>query len=165
MSTFDISSVQLAFIALLITAGSVQWALFRMVTAAGEKLSPVLEATKRELENEISKQALVAANALQEHRALSSAAIAKLEANTAAALSKLDTDIERLKREAVRREDMSAIESRLTAMLVKMENKVDQITDKLMGFSLLEKQVQTIDLRLSDNIRRTEHATQPATAR
>ena len=156
MATLEFSTVQFAFVALLITAGSVQWALFRMVTAAGEKLAPVLEATRKELEAEIAKQALVAANSLNEYRALSNATVAKLESGTAAHLTKLEGDIERLKRDAVRREDMAAIESRLTAMLVKMENKVDTITDKLMGFALLEKQVQTMDVRLSDTLRRAE---------
>ena len=161
----ELTSIQFGFVALLITAGSVQWALFRMVAAAGEKLAPVLDATRKELDAEIAKQALVSANALNEYRALANATIAKLESNANASITKLEADIERLKRDAVRREDMSAIESRLTAMLVKMENKVDAITDKLMGFALLEKQVQTIDVRLSDSLRRAEQQSQSAMAR
>lgn len=137
-SGMEITSVQIAFIGLLITAGGTLWALFRLVTTSADSV-------RREMMAEIEKSATAAAKGKHD-----------LANQMQLSFGKMESEIDRLKRETVRREDMAAIENRLGAMFTKIETKVDNITDKLAGFTILEKQVQSIDKRLDDAIRRLE---------
>ena len=134
----EVSSAQIAGIALLFTAGAALFALFRLVQNTSE-------AVRKEVLAEVDKQAALASKSRHD-----------TNANNATTILKMDVEIERLKRETVRREDMAAIESRLTAAVAKIESKVDHITDKLSGFKMLEKQVENIDARLETAIRRLE---------
>lgn len=131
----QISSIQVAVIGLLFTAAAALWAVYRLINAGPE-------AVRKELIAEIEKQA-----------ALSSKSIHDKANAFQTVTTKLEVDIERLKRETVRREDMAAIEQRLTTMFVKMETKVDTIVDKLAGFAVLERQVQALTNRLEIAVR------------
>ena len=143
MDKVEFNSAYFAAIALMVTLGGVLWTLFRMVHDAGNKLAPVIEATKRELAAEIDKQAAI--NDRGRH---------DLRNAVHTSFTKVETDIDRLKREAVRREDMSAIETRLTAMLQKVETKLDKMGEQINGYTSLEKQVGNLERHMNDVARR-----------
>lgn len=149
MAAVEITSPLIAFLALLFTAGAALAALFRLVNTTTQSVRTELVAeiaasratigtVRAELIGEIEKQAALASKSRHDQANL-------IQLN----MNRIEVDVERLKREAVRREDMSAIENRLTAMLTKMEGKVDIIAEKVGAFTVLEKQVQQIDSRLS----------------
>lgn len=135
-AAMQITSVQITLLGLLFTAGGALWALYRLVTSGAESV-------RKEAFAEIDKQAALASKSIHD----------KSNA-TQIIITKLDADLERLKRETVRREDMAAIEARLTAMFTKIEIKVDAVAEKLAGFSALEKQVQGLENRLESVLRR-----------
>lgn len=145
----EITTPLIAFMALLFTAGAALAALFRLVStstgAIRTELMAEIAATRAtigtvraELVGEIEKQAALASKSRHDMSNL-------MQLN----MNRIEVDVERLKREAVRREDMNAIENRLTAMLTKMEGKVDLIAEKVGAFAVLEKQVHSIDTRLT----------------
>lgn len=45
--------------------------------------------------------------------------------------TRLENDVERLKRETVRREEITALETRMTAGQTRIENKVDKLDEKI----------------------------------
>jgi len=45
--------------------------------------------------------------------------------------TRLENDVERLKRETVRREEITALEARVTAGQTRIENKVDKLDEKI----------------------------------
>jgi hypothetical protein len=136
MEAVQITGVQISLLAVMFTAGAALWALYRLVTTGAESV-------RKELLAEIDKQAALAAKSIHD------------KANAATAITvKIEAELERLKRETVRREDMAAIENRLTAMFAKIETKVDAVGEKLAGFAALEKQVLALDTRLENALRR-----------
>lgn len=143
----EVTSVQIAAIMLLFTAGGAMFALFRLVTNTAE-------AVRKELMAELDKHDAVATKSRHDEKG-----------NTTTVIMRLEGEVDRLKRETVRREDMTAIETRLTAAVVKIESKVDQITDKLAGFRILERQVESIDARLQLAVDRFLPGTPPPPAK
>lgn len=137
-NTLEITSVQIAAIGLVLTAVVSLWSLFKLVTSSAESV-------RKELLAEIDKTDALASKGRHE--------LANL---MQVQLTKMETELDRLRRETVRREDMAAIEGRLTSMFTKIETKVDVITERLAQFPALEKQVQSIDSRLDGAIRRLE---------
>lgn len=149
VSSLEFSSVQLAFIAVLFTAGGALWALFRLVTSSADQVrrdgEVAINSLRDQLKAEIDKEAALASKSRHD--------VANF---IQVQLTKLDGEIERLKRETVRREDMQAIEGRLTTAMAKMESKVDTLGERLGAFSMLEKQVQQLDRRLDALLSRLE---------
>ena len=148
MGTVELNSAYFALIALMVTLGGVLWTLFRMVADAGNKQAPVIEAARKELSAEIEGARRELAAEIDKQVAINDRGRHDLRNTVQNSFTKVETDLDRLKREAVRREDMSAIETRLTAMLAKMETKLDKMGEHLSDYKALEKQVGSMDARL-----------------
>lgn len=143
--SLNLSTVQFAFVAQLIAVGGVLWGLWKSIGAAGDKQGPVIEAVRKELIAKLDAEVALASksrhdmgNALQ------------------AMIGKIDLDVDRLKRETVRRDELSAIEARLGQMFTKVETKMDLLSDRLASLLALEKQVQNVDNRLAEALRRLD---------
>jgi hypothetical protein len=143
--TMELNTVQFAFLGQLIALGAVLWGLWRSVAAAGDKQAPVIASLKAELLAKIDAEVALASRARHD-----------LANQTQTAMIRLEQDVERLKREAVRKEDLSAIENRITHIIGKMDTKVDLLNEKLVPLLALEKQVMSIDNRLNEALRRLE---------
>lgn len=137
-SSLEITSIQLGALAFLFTAGGALWALFRLVTTSAEGV-------RKEAEANVEKTAAVEGKARHD-----------LANNIQIQLAKFENELERLKRETVRREDMAAIENRLTAAFTKIETKVDTISERLQALPSLEGRITGVDSRLDAVIRRLD---------
>lgn len=140
----ELNAVQIGFIALLFTAGAALAALFRLVNTAVEGL-------RKETIQEMDRRDLLNSKARHEGNNRTAQDMLKLEASVAT-----------LQRETVRREDLQAIEARLTQQIARLDGKMDLVTDKLSGFIALEKQVQQMDARLGQALRRLEIVPAPS---
>lgn len=143
----EVTSIQITSLALVITAVGGLWGLFKVITSGTEAARlaglTAVESLRKEMQAEIEKIEAVTSKNVHD------------KANAAAVLiGKLEVDLDRLKRETVRREDMAAIESRLVAMFTKIETKFDGVADKLAMLGPLEKQLQNLDSRVDGLIRR-----------
>lgn len=134
----ELTTVQLAFVALLFTAGAALAALFRLVNTASESV-------RKELLTELDRRDAMNSKARHDGNNRITTDMLKLEAN-----------LSTLQREAVRREDLQAIEARLAQAIARLDGKMDLVTDKLANFAALERQVQSMDQRLGHAIRRLE---------
>lgn len=126
----EITPVQIAAVLCLFTAGGALWALFKLI-------QNTTDAVRKELMAGLDKQEAVNSKTRHDEKAGVTAMILKLE-----------VEVDRLKRETVRREDMAAIETRLTAAVVKIEGKVDTMVEKLSSLKSVERQVENLDARL-----------------
>lgn len=141
-----LTSMQFAFIGQVIAVGAVLWGLWKSVAAAADKQAPVIAAVRAELYAKIDAEVAQASKSRHD-----------MANSLQAQLSRIEQDVERLKREAVSKADLTAIENRLSTMFAKVEGKVDALNDRLLPLLALEKQVQSIDNRLAEALRRIEH--------
>lgn len=111
---------------------------FRFVVAQGDALRREIAAAQREAALQVEK--LSESEAKQRHTANN---------NTQALLSKLEIDIRTLQREAVRHEQMQALENRLNGALSKIEIKVDRLSESLSEIVAIKAQMTTVLATLS----------------
>jgi hypothetical protein len=140
----ELNAVQIGFVALLFTAGAALAALFRLVSTAVESL-------RKETLAELDRR-----------DALNSKARHDGNGRIAADMLKLEAAVATLQRETVRREDLQQIENRLAQQIARLDGKMDLVGDKLSGFVVLEKQVQQMDARLGQALRRLEIVPAPS---
>ncbi len=76
--------------------------------------------------------------------------------NVSTVAKKIEIDLERLKREAVRREEMASLESRMNAILMKIETKLDHLVEKLGDWRGLEAQIKVTGERIEGISKRLE---------
>jgi hypothetical protein len=76
--------------------------------------------------------------------------------NITALTTKIETDLDRLKRETVRREELASHETRMNAILVKIETKLDGIVEKVGDWRGLEAQIKLTGERLDGISKRLE---------
>jgi hypothetical protein len=134
----EVTAVQIAFVAVLFTAGMALAGLFKLINTAAESI-------RKEMLAEMDKRD--ASNSKARHDGMNRVATDML---------KLEGQIGTLQRETVRREDLQQIETRLTQAIARLDNKMDLVTDKLSGFVALEKQVNLLDARLGRTLSRLE---------
>jgi phosphoketolase len=106
---------------------------FRFIVAQGEAL-------RREI-GSVSKEAALLVDKLAESEAKQ-----RHSANNyiQTLLAKLELEFRQLQREAVRLEQMQAVEQRLNGALGKIEVKVDRLSDSLAVIEAMKAQMQTI---------------------
>jgi uncharacterized protein YqgV (UPF0045/DUF77 family) len=141
MNGLEITSIQLTGLGVLITVIAGLWGIFKVLTSGTEAAKDVAregdESLRKEMIAEIAKVDAVFSKSIHD------------KYNSITALfTRLEVEIDRLKRETVRREEMTAIEARLTAAFTKIEGKLDNMTEKLAILGPLEKQVQAFETRL-----------------
>jgi hypothetical protein len=78
--------------------------------------------------------------------------------NVTAVTKKIEGDLERLKREAVRREEVASLETRMNAILMKIETKLDYLVEKLGDWRGLEAQIKLTGERLDGISKRLERS-------
>jgi hypothetical protein len=76
--------------------------------------------------------------------------------NVTAVTKKIDADLDRLKRESVRREEMASLEARMNGILMKIETKLDYLVEKLGDWRGLEAQIKLTGERLDGISKRLE---------
>jgi hypothetical protein len=139
----ELTAVQIAFVMAIFTAGTALAALFRLVNTSAESV-------RKEMIAEMDRRDAVNAKARHDGNA-----------RIATDMLKIDAAVETLKRETVRREDMQAIEARLTQAIARLDGKMDLVTDRLSNFGALEKQVAGMERRLDAALRRLERREPP----
>ncbi len=125
------------------------FAFFRFITAGTEavrtELGEQLRVARGETEQRISKVAEA------EMRARN-AVVGSVSATT----KKIEVDLERVKREAVRREEMASLETRMNTILMKIETKLDHLVEKFGDWRGLEAQIKMTGERLDGISKRLE---------
>lgn len=140
-----LTSIQFAFVGQLIAMGMVLWGLWKSVAAAGDKQAPAISLLRGEILAKIDAEVALASKTRHD-----------MANSLQVQLAKIEVEIDRLKRETVRRDELASIEARLTAMFSRVDNKMDLLNDKLVPLLALEKQVQSMDNRLGEALRRIE---------
>ncbi len=72
-------------------------------------------------------------------------------ANTAA-VGKLETQLQNLDRTTVRREEITGLESRITAALTKMESKMDTMTDKVASIPSISAGMDKLQRHVDERV-------------
>jgi hypothetical protein len=78
--------------------------------------------------------------------------------NITAITSKIETDLDRLKRESVRREEVTSLENRMNTILLKIETKLDSLVSRLGDLRGLEAQIKATGERLDEISKRLERS-------
>jgi len=76
--------------------------------------------------------------------------------NVTSATKKIEADLDRVKRESVRREEMASLEARMNGILMKIETKLDYLVEKLGDWRGLEAQIKLTGERLDGISKRLE---------
>jgi len=76
--------------------------------------------------------------------------------NVTAVTKKIEADLDRVKRESVRREEMASLETRMNGILMKIETKLDYVVEKLGDWKGLEAQIKLTGERLDGISKRLE---------
>lgn len=141
MSSLEITTIQFTALGAIIAVIAGLWGVFKVLTSGTDAAKQVAregdDSLRKEMLSEMGKvEAVLSKSVHDKNNAIQSM------------FTRLDTDVDRLKRETVRREEMAAIESRLTAASAKIEGKLDAMLEKLVVLGPLEKQVAALENRL-----------------
>lgn len=140
MEIGSLASVVSAFLGFLATL----WTVYRYISNSDDALRRDMSVQTDTLRREIAaanKEAVLLIDKMAESEAKQRHAMAN---QTQATLIKLETDLRTLQREAVRTEQMQAVENRLNGALGKIEVKVDRLSDSLAVIEAMKTQMQTI---------------------
>ena len=78
--------------------------------------------------------------------------------NITAITTKIEADLDRLRRETVRREEMASLEARMNVILMKIETKLDGLFEKFSEWRGLEAQMKSTGERLDGIAKRLERS-------
>lgn len=126
----EITTVQIAIVTILITLGGTVFGAFKWINT-------VVEAAKKEALLTIDRSA--EAEGKLRH---------SLANTMQTVVTELRRDLEIVKREGVRREEMTAMEARLVARSDKIEVKLDHVSERLAEIASLSSMVRTNGERL-----------------
>lgn len=126
------SIVSVALAILIALAG-----IFRYITAQVDSIRREIDTAEKN--SQLQSEKVGEAEARQRHQANNSMQVV---------VSKLELDIRTLQREAVRHEQLAALESRIQGALTKIETKVDKLAETAAEIVAIRTQLTIVNSRL-----------------
>lgn len=127
----------MADITVIVSACGVILALLTFVVMSHRYQTDKIDTTKEQFRTEL--RALAESESKRRH---------DLGNNVHAKLGTMELNLNRLEREAVRRDELSAMEGRINLVFDKLFAKLDMVTDRMAAVPMLEKQVAAVETKL-----------------